>query len=262
MEQAILATREDGVLILTINRPLQANAINGEVSTGLAEQLSAAASDSSVKVVIVTGAGDRFFSAGADVDAMTAGEDVLPSPPFDDWGLGGVARTVPQPVIAAVNGIAFGGGFEIALNSDFIIAEEHARFACPEIKVGIFPGAGGVFRLQDALPRPVALDMLMTGRSMDAGEALAHGLLHAVVPKGQSLESAIALARTLCVRPPLGLRAIKQLFYGIDAAGRPVRTRDLWAENNRLRDSTLASNDAREGFQAFLEKRSPVWTGT
>ena len=250
-----------GILTLTINRPRHANAINGDVSTLLARSFAAAGRDAAIRAVIVTAVGDRFFSAGADVTALLAGEDVLPGEGLSGWGLAANARTIPQPVIAAVNGAALGGGFELALNADFIIAAESATFAFPETNVGIFPGSGGVFRLQQVMPRQQALDVLMTGRTLDASAAHAYGVVHSVVASDHLAGAARDLATVLAAKPPRGIRAIKQIFRGIEPDGTPVAEADSWAVNDRLRDSVLASDDAKEGFAAFSERRAPVWTG-
>ncbi len=253
-----IRTRTDGpVLEVTIDRP-KANAIDLAASRRLNEVFTSFRNDPALRVGIVTGAGERFFSPGWDLKAAAAGEAS-----DEDWGVGGFGglnypRNLDKPLIAAVNGIACGGGFEIVLGTDIIVMEEHARFALPEINVGVLADAGTI-KLRRRIPYHVAVEFLMTGRWMDAAEAKHWGLANHVVPKGQSLTKAREIAQQLAAGPPLLFPAIKQL----------LRHTEMVAEHAafELHDSldavqrVIRSEDLKEGTQAFSEKRAPVWKG-
>lgn len=261
---SVVDVSDDGhVRILTIDRPDKANAINGEVSTLIAQNLAAADADDSVRVVIITGSAGRFFSAGADVGAMQRGESVLPAAPYEDFGLGGCTeRTISKPIVAAVNGLALGGGFEIALAADLVVADPTAAFAFPESRVGIFPGAGGVHRLRMRLPETIATHLLLTGERLTADRAAHFGLVTTVSEPEESLAAALTIAAQITRNAPLGVRYTKQLLRELDTEGRSHREADAWTRSHQLRDRILASRDAEEGFAAFLEKREPQWSGT
>jgi crotonobetainyl-CoA hydratase len=253
-----IRTRTDGpVLEVTIDRP-KANAIDLAASRRLNEVFTSFRGDPALRVAIVTGAGDRFFSPGWDLKAATAGEQS-----DEDWGVGGFGglnypRNLDKPLIAAVNGIACGGGFEIVLGTDIIVMEEHARFALPEINVGVLADAGTI-KLRRRIPYHVAVEFLMTGRWMDAAEAKHWGLANHVVPKGQGLAKAREIAQQLADGPPLLFAAIKQL----------LRHTEMVAEHAafELHDAldavqkVIRSEDLKEGTRAFSEKRKPVWKG-
>jgi len=251
-------TASDGpILEVTLDRP-KANAINLAASRRLNEVFTQFRDDPALRVCIVTGAGDRFFSPGWDLKAASTTEES-----DEDWGVGGFGglnypRNLDKPLIAAVNGIACGGGFEIVLGTDIIVMEEHARFALPEINVGVLADAGTI-KLRRRIPYHVAVEFLMTGRWMDAAEAKHWGLANHVVPKGQALIKAREIARQLAAGPPLLFPAIKQL----------LRHTEVLAEHPafELHDSlaavqkVLRSEDLKEGARAFSEKRKPVWKG-
>ena len=253
-----IRTRTDGpVLEVTIDRP-KANAIDLAASRRLNEVFTSFRNDAALRVAIVTGAGERFFSPGWDLKAAAAGEAS-----DEDWGVGGFGglnypRNLDKPLIAAVNGIACGGGFVFVLGTDIIVMEEHARFALPEINVGVLADAGTI-KLRRRIPYHVAVEFLMTGRWMDAAEAKHWGLANHVVPKGQSLAKAREIAQQLAAGPPLLFPAIKQL----------LRHTEMVAEHAafELHDSldavqkVIRSEDLKEGTRAFSEKRPPVWKG-
>jgi crotonobetainyl-CoA hydratase len=245
------------ILEITLDRP-KANAIDLAASRRLNTVFSEFRDNSALRVAIVTGAGERFFSPGWDLKAAAAGEAS-----DADWGVGGFGglnypRNLDKPLIAAVNGIACGGGFEIVLGTDIIVMEEHARFALPEINVGVLADAGTI-KLRRRIPYHVAVEFLMTGRWMDAAEAKHWGLANHVVPKGQALSKAREIAEQLAAGPPLLFPAIKQL----------LRHTEVVAEHPafELHDSLAAvqqvvrSEDLLEGARAFAEKRKPVWKG-
>src|SRR5262245_7982598 len=203
-------TRRDGaVLEVTIDRP-PANAIDAPASRALGEAFVSLRDDPALRVAIVTGGGERFFSAGWDLKAAAVER------PDRDWGLGGFAGLtelfdVGKPVIAAVNGLAVGGGFELALACDLIVAAPHSEFFLPEATVGLIADAGGVLRLAKRLPRAIAIEMMLTGRRMGAQEALRLGLINAVAPKDEVLARSRALAQKICSSAPLAVAAYKEV---------------------------------------------------
>src|SRR5450755_4710218 len=257
MSDGIRTATDGAVLEVTIDRP-KANAIDLKASRRLNEVSTSFRDDPALRVAIITAAGDRFFSPGWDLKAAAAGEKS-----DEDWGVGGFGglnypRNLNKPIIAAVNGIACGGGFEVVLGSDIIVMEEHAKFALPEIQVGVLADAGTV-KLRRRIPYHVAVEFLMTGRWMDAAEAKHWGLANHVVPKGAGLAKARQIAQHLVDGPPLLFPAIKQL----------LRHSEMVSEGPafELHDSLEAvqkvvrSEDLKEGARAFAEKRPPQWTG-
>src|SRR5476651_1782826 len=257
MTDGINIVRGGAVLEVTIDHP-KANALDRNASCRLNDVFTSFRDDPELRVAIVTGAGERFFSAGWDLRAAPAGEKQ-----DADWGVGGFGglnypRNLDKPVISAVNGIACGGGFEVVLGTDIIVMEEHARFALPEINVAVLADAGTI-KLRRRIPYHVAVEFLMTGRWMDVAEAKHWGLVNYVVPKGSALTRAREIARQLAAGPPLLFPAIKQL----------LRHSEMVAEHEafELHDSldavqrVLRSADLLEGARAFAEKRTPRWTG-
>ena len=251
-------TSHDGTILeVTLDRP-KANAIDLAASLRLNAIFKAFGTHPELRVAIVTGAGERFFSPGWDLKAAAAGEES-----DADWGVAGFAgqnnpRNHDKPNNAALNGNACGGGFELMLGTDIIVVEEHARFALPEINVGVLADAATI-KLRRRIPYHVAVEFLMTGRWMDAAEAKHWGLVNHIVPKGESLTKARAIARQLADGPPLLYPAIKQL----------LRHTEMVAEHAafELHDSLNAvqkvvrSEDLKEGARAFSEKRKPLWKG-
>lgn len=247
-----------GVLELTIDRP-KANAIDSATSRELGEQFIAFAEDPDLGVAIITGAGERFFSAGWDLKTAAAGDP-------DDFGPGGFAGLtelfdLEKPVIAAVNGFAAGGGFELVLACDLVVAAEGARFSLPEVNRGFVADAGGVLRLPKRLPRALAMEMLLTGEPIDAAEAARRGLVNRVVGSGELIGAARDLAARVLAAAPLAVRAVKAIVDETEQV--PIR-----AGYEKLRDGSIAalarvdaSLDAREGPRAFAEGRKPVWRG-
>ena len=248
----------EGILELTIDRP-KANAIDAATSRALGEAFIGFRDDPELSVAIVTGAGERFFSAGWDLKAAAAGDP-------EDYGDGGFAGLtelfdLEKPVIAAVNGWAAGGGFELALACDLIVAAEGARFALPEVTRGLVADAGGMLRLPKRLPRAVAMEMLLTGRPMDAAEGLERGLVNRVVEPGELAAAARELAESIIAAAPLAVRAVKATV---------LATEELSVEDGyaAMRDGSIPaldragdSEDAEEGPRAFAEGRDPVWKG-
>ncbi|WP_317155203.1 crotonase/enoyl-CoA hydratase family protein [[Mycobacterium] appelbergii] len=253
-----LVERKGNVMIVTINRPEARNAINASVSTGLGDALQAAQDDPEVRVVVITGAGDKSFCAGADLKAISRGENIF-HPEHPEWGFAGfVSHFIDKPIIAAVNGTALGGGTELALASDLVVAEENAKFGLPEVKRGLIAGAGGVFRIADQLPRKVALELLFTGEPMASSDALGWGLINQVVPDGTVVDAALKLAERITGNAPLAVQASKRVAYGADDGVVPG-DEPGWTRTNREFSTLLRTEDAKEGPLAFAEKRQPVW---
>ena len=257
MTDGINLVRDGAVLEVTIDRP-KANALDRQASCRLNDVFSEFRDDAALRVAIVTGAGERFFSAGWDLKAAAAGEKS-----DADWGVGGFGglnypRNLDKPVISAVNGIACGGGFEVVLGTDIIVMEEHARFALPEINVAVLADAGTI-KLRRRIPYHVAVEFLMTGRWMDAAEAKHWGLANHVVPKGQALAKAREIAHQLASGPPLLFPAIKQLLRHTEM----VPEHEAFALHDALRgvQKVIQSEDLKEGARAFTEKRAPRWQG-
>ena len=248
---------DGGVAVVTIDRP-KANAIASVTSQAMGRVFEGFEHDPAVRVAIITGAGERFFCAGWDLGAAADGEA------FDvDNGVGGFGgfpdlpdRTVP--VIAAINGMAVGGGFEIAMAADLIVAADHAQFFLPEAALGILPDAGAV-RLHRLVPPHVARDLLLTGRRMGAAEAATWGIVARVVPAGELLDTALAMAADIMKAAPLSVAAI--LDIGRRTADMDPIEAIRWIRELPAYRSAIDSEDAQEGTLAFNEKRPPVWKG-
>ncbi|HUO39247.1 MAG TPA: enoyl-CoA hydratase-related protein [Mycobacterium sp.] len=257
-EPAALVEQRGNVLVITINRPEARNAVNGVVSTGVGDALERAQQDPAVWAVVITGAGDVSFCAGADLKAIARRENLY-HPQHGEWGFAGyVHHFIDKPTIAAVNGAALGGGTEIAMASDLVVAAESAVFGLPEVKRGLIAAAGGVFRVIDALPRKLAFELLFTGEPITAAEALRWGMINQVVPDGKVLEAALALAERVTVNAPLSVQVSKRIACGADG-GVVTDEEAKWERLGRELRSLLKSADAREGPLAFAEKRQPVW---
>jgi crotonobetainyl-CoA hydratase len=257
MSEGITTTTDGPILEVTLDRP-KANAINLAASQRLNEVFCTFRDDPKLRIAIITGAGDRFFSAGWDLKGAAAGEES-----DADWGAGGFGglnhpRNLDKPIISAVNGIACGGGFEIVLGTDIIVMEEHARFALPEINVGVLADAGTI-KLRRRIPYHVAVEFLMTGRWMDAAEAKHWGLANHVVAKGQALSKAREVAHQLAAGPPLLFPAIKQLLRHTEMV--PEHQAFELHDSLQAVQQVIRSEDLKEGARAFGEKRPPEWKG-
>ncbi len=245
---SVLTELNDGALVITINRPKAGNSLNPEVGHGLVAAFDEAEGNPDVHAVIVTGAGDRIFSAGMDLKAFAAGEDIAP--------VGrGLARLVAfeQPVIAAVNGMALAGGFEVMMKCDLIVAADHAVFGIPEVTRGLVAAGGGT-RLPRRLPLQIALELGLTGQPISAERAYHFGLVNRLVPGDQVMATALELAAVIGRNGPLAVAATKQLMYEEMGADTAQRVREATAH-------VFTSEDAKEGAIAFAEKREPVWKG-
>jgi crotonobetainyl-CoA hydratase len=259
-QPAVLTELRGGTLLLTINRPAALNAVNRAVASGLGGALERADADRDVRAVVVTGAGERAFSAGADLKAVARGEP-LTDPQTAGWGFAGYVRhPISKPTIAAVNGLALGGGAEIVLASDLVIAAERATFGLPEVKRGLVAAAGGVIRLPAQLPRKIAMEMMLTGEPIGAATAARWGLANRVVPDDEVVDAALELAARIGQNAPLAVQASKRIASGI-VAGRTPAEDEPWRLNFAEVDALKRSADAREGPLAFAAKREPRWQG-
>ncbi len=253
MADEVLRERRGHIDVLTINRPEARNAMNRAAAIALSGFLDEAEADDNVWVVVLTGAEDKAFSAGMDLKAFATGEF-----PITDKGFGGLTqRTFSKPLIAAVNGSALAGGFEMMLSCDMVIAADHAKFGIPEAKRGLIAGAGGLIRLPKRVPIAIALEMALTGDPIDANRAAELGLVNKVVPGSEVLAAAIALAETIAANAPLAVRRSKEIM--VKAADQSEA--ESWAVNNAAFAEIGASSDAMEGAIAFAEKRTPNWQG-
>jgi crotonobetainyl-CoA hydratase len=254
----------DGVAIITLNRPRALNAVNADLSTAVGEGLDAAAADPGVRVVVVTGTG-RAFCAGADLKEL-ARQRPIHAHGHPEWGFAGLIRHwIDKPIIAAVNGSAMGGGTEIVLASDLVVAAETAVFGLPEVRRGLLAAAGGVVRLQRQLPLKRALELALTGDAIDAATAEQWGLVNRVVPADQVLDVALDLATRVAANAPLSLQHTKRMLYrtlsGVSDWNREWVGEDPWAVNEEAVRTVFSSRDALEGPRAFAEKRQPNWEG-
>ncbi len=251
----LIVTRHGRVLHLTLNRPAARNALNNALLSELAATLEAAASDSEISVCVIAG-NERFFAAGADLNEMAEKDlaatlnDIRPQ-------LWARINAFNKPLIAAVNGYALGAGCELALLCDLVIAGENARFGLPEITLGIMPGAGGTQRLIRSVGKSLASKMVLTGKSITARQALAAGLVSDVYPEALTLEYALQQAALMARHSPLALQAAKQALR----QSQEVALQAGLAQERQLFTLLAATDDRREGIDAFLQKRTPDFKG-
>jgi enoyl-CoA hydratase len=253
MSDEVLVERHGAVQVITINRPEARNALNRAVAVGVRDAADELDSSPDLRAGVLTGAGGTF-SSGMDLKAFLNGE----VPSFPGRGLCGITQTPPRkPLVAAVEGWALAGGFELLLACDLVVAGASARLGVPEVKRGLLAGAGGAMLLAQRIPRALALEMLLTGDPVDAARAAQIGLVNHVTAYGQALEKAIELAERIAANGPLALVDTKQIAAG--GADWPADQR--WDQMAALMAPVFASEDAREGARAFAEKRAPVWRG-
>jgi enoyl-CoA hydratase len=250
----VLTERDGGVLVITLNRPRVRNAANGALARGVAAALDTLDADPELVVGVLTGAGGTFC-AGMDLRAFLDGD----TPEIEGRGLAGITVTPPEkPVIAAVEGYALAGGFEIALACDLVVAARDARFGLPETRRGLVAGGGGLLRLPHRVPYGVALEYALTGDQFGAEDAAGWGLVNRLTEPGGALAGALDLAASIARNGPLAVRVTKQV---VSRAGEwPAE--DRWKRQQALLEPVFASADAREGARAFAEKRDPMWSGT
>ncbi|WP_072380484.1 enoyl-CoA hydratase-related protein [Novosphingobium sp. NDB2Meth1] len=258
MSAVELESRDD-ILIITLDRP-KANAIDVATSLELYAAFKALNDDPALRVGVITGTG-RFFSAGWDLGAANDGEAV-----DADHGPGGFAGlteyfSLTKPVIAAVNGLAVGGGFELALAADLIVASDTAKFWLPEAQLGMLPDSGGLLRLPKAIPARLAREMILTGRRMDAAEALALHLVNRVVAPDALLDAALELAASIAKSAPLAITAARDILHETEALAIEAGYRHMRSGAVPSYQAMLQSDDALEGPRAFAEGRAPEWKG-
>lgn len=267
MTTSVLYRKEGRVATITLNRPHVLNALDLASHAALAEIWDDFERDDEVWVGVLAATGERAFCVGQDLKELVArneaqGANVQPASSFGSRGLPGWPRLTERfgfskPLIAQVQGLALGGGFELALACDLIIASESAEFALPEARLGLIPGAGGVFRLSRQLPRKVAMGLLLTGNRLSAGEALAHGLVNQVVPAKELFTATEQWVQALLRCAPLSLQAIKQSVHQSEH----LSLADAFAASYPAEQRRRTSADVLEGPKAFMDKRDPRWTG-
>ena len=253
MSNEVLVEHMDGMVIVTINRPEQKNAINGAVSYGVCQALDELDHRADLQIAILTGAGGNFCS-GMDLKAFLRGEVIR----VKGRGILGISVTPPRkPLIAAVEGYALAGGFESVLACDLVVAARNAQFGLPEVKRGLAAAAGGLMRLPRLIPQRIAMEAALTGDMISAERLYQYGLINALVEPGQALEEAKKLARRIMVNAPLSVAASKQVI--VEQRDWPIA--EMFARQEAITGLVLQSADAREGARAFAERRAPQWKG-
>ncbi|MGO8956962.1 MAG: crotonase/enoyl-CoA hydratase family protein [Streptosporangiaceae bacterium] len=253
MSDAVLTEVSGGLAVITINRPEARNAVNGEVARGIAAALEEFDASPEVRVLVLTGAGGTF-SAGMDLKGFLSGD----APTAAGRGFGGIAQRPPvKPIIAAVEGYALAGGFELALACDLVVASEAAKFGLPEVRRGLVAGAGGLLRLPRRIPYHLAMEIALTGEHYTAARLHQAGLVNEIVPAGQALAAARNLAGRIALGGPLALQATKRVI----TASSDWSSAEAFERQAEIISPVFTSADAREGALAFAEKRSPNWRG-
>jgi crotonobetainyl-CoA hydratase len=254
----VLFARRGHLAIVTLNRPEVLNAVNGDMTRQAGEVLEEIDGDPDIRVAIITGSG-RAFCAGADLKAIASGAPG--QRPVSAWGFAGITQhVISKPLIAAVNGLAYGGGLEIAMSCDLIVASSSASFGLPEVKRGIIAGAGGLVRLAEQIPPRLAMEIAITGDPISAPRAAELGLVNAVTEPDRLMDEAVALAGRITANAPLAVQSSKRVLQRIVGTARPEEAL-AWALTSVEAAAVRTSQDAREGPRAFAEKREPVWTG-
>ncbi|MFI6811754.1 crotonase/enoyl-CoA hydratase family protein [Nonomuraea sp. NPDC050328] len=253
MSDEVLVEVADGVAVITINRPQARNAVNGAVARGIAGALDELDARADVSAYVLTGAGG-YFSAGMDLKGFLTGD----FPHVEGRGFGGITEAPPRkPLVAAVEGYALAGGFELVLSCDVVVASAEAKFGLPEPKRGLVAGAGGVIRLPRRIPYHVAMEMALTGDHYLASRLYELGLVNRITEPGQALEGALELARKIAANAPLALAATKKVIV----ESQDWTLDEMFKKQGAIINPVFGSKDAMEGAAAFAEKRAPVWKG-
>lgn len=254
MSESVLVEINDGIMVITINRPEAKNAINKDVAEAMAAALIELDSNPNVQVAVLQGAGGGF-SSGMDLKAFLRGE----TPVVEGRGFAGLCdATIEKPLIAAVEGFALAGGFEIMLSCDLIVAADNAKLGIPEVKRGLVAAGGGLVKMPKQMPKRLAMELALTGNSISATRALEVGLINRVVEAGSSLQHALELANTIKANGPLAVKLSKQVVNSAP----DWTSQTMMDEQLKIVAPVFSSNDAREGAAAFAEKRAPNWTGS
>lgn len=252
-QPAVLTERRDGVLVITLNRPEVRNAVNAAVAKGIADALDTLDADDDLRVGVLTGGGG-FFCAGMDLGAFVKGE----SPWYGDRGFAGIAqRGARKPLIAAIEGFAVAGGFEVALACDLVVAAEGAKLGIPEVKRSLVAAGGALLHLPKRMPYHVVMELALTGDPLPAERFHELGVVNRIAPKGGALDAALELAGAITKNGPLALAASKAIVQ----QQFDWTSEDQWDKQGAISGSVFASDDAKEGASAFKEKRDPVWRG-
>jgi enoyl-CoA hydratase len=252
-EPVLTEVTDDGIAIVTINRPEARNAVNGAVARGIAAAIDEFDGRADIRVLVLTGAGGTF-SSGMDLKGFLVGD----APIVEGRGFGGIVEQRPaKPIIAAVEGYALAGGFELALACDLIVASETAQFGLPEVRRGLAAAAGGLLRLPQRIPYHLAMEIALTGERFPAQRLAEAGLVNRLVPEGEAVAGATELARQVALGAPLALAVSKQVV----ARSADWATDEAFARQQEIITPIFGSADAMEGALAFAEKRPPVWRG-
>ncbi|MFT4518200.1 MAG: enoyl-CoA hydratase [Halioglobus sp.] len=253
MSDEVLVDVEDGIMVVTLNRPKARNAANKALAEGVAAAMDELDANDDIKVAILTGAGGTFCS-GMDLKAFVTGE----MPVVEGRGFAGLSEYTPRkPLIAAVEGYALAGGLELAISCDLIVTADNAKFGIPEVKRGLAAAAGGLIKLPKQIPPRLAMEMALTGDFVDAARAYEMGLVNEVVPAGTALEAAKALAGRIVANGPLAVAISKKVIL----ESSDWNSDEMWAKQQEMVNPVFVSEDAIEGSVAFAEKRAPNWKG-
>jgi short chain enoyl-CoA hydratase (EC 4.2.1.17) len=258
--ETIIYERLGSIALITLNRPEAMNAINSQLWCEMGNLLEEIENDNEIHIIVLTGSGDRAFCAGMDLKELASGKFRI-TDEMAKWGFAGIAKHfISKPIIAAVNGLAIGGGLEIMLACDLIVASDQSKFALPEVKRGIIAAGGGLLRIARQIPEKIAMKLVLTGDVFEAKDALQWGLVNEVVAPEKVLDTAMELANKICENAPIAVQFSKRVLYeSMDTSLNFPE--NAWSINDLYTKKIFATEDSKEGPKAFAEKRKPVWTG-